>query len=151
MNDIKPVNIVERYVKSIIKHISKIILKKRKEYYEAHKEEAKEYKEKNADRLKEYNKQYKEKNADRLKEYDRARNQIKTNCPKCNAEVIKKNLNTHLKSQKCIGDKEYIRERTLCNICGCQVSRKKLLRHQQSKKCKSYVKPDDCNNLMKMD
>ena len=68
---------------------------KNKEYYEAHKEEAKEH-----------NKQYRENNADRLKEYDRARNQIKVNCPNCNAEIVKRKLNSHLQTQKC---KSYVK------------------------------------------
>ena len=71
------------------------ILKKAKEHYEAHKEQAKEY-----------DKQYREKNDDRLKEYDRARiqvrDQIKVNCPNCNCEIVKRHLNRHLQTQKCI-------------------------------------------------
>ena len=63
---------------------------KSKDNYEAHKEEAKEH-----------NKQYRDKNADRLKEYDRARNQIKVDCPHCNGEIVKRKLNSHLRSQKC--------------------------------------------------
>ena len=38
-----------------------------------------------------------------------------------------------------------------CNICGGNICRHGLKRHQNTKKCKSSIKPDDCNNLMKMD
>ena len=39
----------------------------------------------------------------------------------------------------------------ICNVCGCQICRQGLARHQKTKKCKSSIKPDECNNLMKMD
>ena len=51
--------------------------------------------------------------------------------------------------------KEYDRERDQikvnCPNCNCETAKRKLNRHLQSQKCKSYVKPDECNNLMKMD
>ena len=47
--------------------------------------------------------------------------------------------------------KEYMYAQITCNICGGQICRHGLTRHQKTKKCKSYVKPDECNNLMKMD
>ena len=93
---------------------------KNKTYQEKHpekSEKAKEYYEANKDYLNEQNKQHRENNKEHYKEYDRARNQIKVNCPNCNAEIVKRKLNSHLQTQK----------------------------------CKSYVKPDECNNLMKMD
>ena len=67
------------------KHLEQIKVR-----YEAQKEEAKEYR-----------KQYREKNADRVKEYERARDQIKVNCPNCNAEIVKRKLNSHLQTQTC--------------------------------------------------
>ena len=48
-------------------------------------------------------------------------------------------------------NKEYINEKVMCDTCGCQSTRHNLARHQKTKKCKSYVKPDECNNLIKMD
>ena len=51
--------------------------------------------------MKSFNKQYREKNADRLKEHDRARDQINLYCPQCNGEIVKRKLNSHLQSQKC--------------------------------------------------
>ena len=52
-------------------------------------------------------------------------------------------------------EQEHIRHRKYeyitCDVCGCQSTRNNLARHQKSNKCKSYVKPDECNNLIKMD
>ena len=48
-------------------------------------------------------------------------------------------------------NKEYEHEQITCNICGGNICRHGLKRHQNTKKCKSSIKPDDCNNLMKMD
>ena len=90
---------------------------KNKRYCEKHSEQFKEYYESHKEEVKEYNKQYREKNKEHFLEYDRARNQIKVNCPNCNAGIVKRKLNSHLQTQK----------------------------------CKSYVKPDECNNLMEMD
>ena len=51
--------------------------------------------------------------------------------------------------------KEYERARDQikvnCPNCNCEVVKRKLNRHLQTQKCKSYVKPDECNNLIKMD
>ena len=51
--------------------------------------------------------------------------------------------------------KEYERARgqikVNCPNCNCETAKRKLNRHLQSQKCKSYVKHDECNNLMKMD
>ena len=38
-----------------------------------------------------------------------------------------------------------------CPNCNCEIVKRKLNSHLQTQKCKSYVKPDECNNLMKMD
>jgi len=88
-----------------------------KTYHEKHPEKRQEYYEAHKEYLREQNKQHRQNNKEHLLEYDRARNQIKVNCPNCNAEIVKRKLNSHLQTQK----------------------------------CKSYVKPDECNNLMKMD
>ena len=88
-----------------------------KTYHEKHPEKRQEYYEAHKEYLNEQNKQHRQNNKEHLLEYDRARNQIKVNCPNCNAEIVKRKLNSHLQTQK----------------------------------CKSYVKPDECNNLMKMD
>ena len=42
-------------------------------------------------------------------------------------------------------------ERITCNVCGCHITKSNISAHQKTKKCKSYVKPDECNNLIKMD
>ena len=51
--------------------------------------------------------------------------------------------------------KEYDRARDQikvnCPNCNCEIVKRKLNRHLQTQKCKSYVKPDECNNLMNMD
>ena len=51
--------------------------------------------------------------------------------------------------------KEYDRARNQikvnCPNCNCEIVKRKLNSHLQTQKCKSYVKPDECNNLMKMD
>ena len=51
--------------------------------------------------------------------------------------------------------KEYERARDQikvnCPNCNCEVVKRKLNSHLQTQKCKSYVKPDEWNNMMKMD
>ena len=74
---------------------------KYKTYNEQHPEKAKEYYEAHKEENKEYNQQYKEKHVYRLNEHDRARDQIKVYCSHCNGEIVKRKLNSHLRSQKC--------------------------------------------------
>ena len=72
-----------------------------KTYQEKHPEQIKDRYEAQKEEAKEYHKQYRETNADMLKEYDRARDQIKINCLNCNCEIVKRKLNSHLKTQTC--------------------------------------------------
>ena len=88
---------LEMRYKTCVKCRARQIIKN-KTYHEKHPE----YYEENKERILEYNKQYREKNADKVKGYERARDQIKTYCPHCNSEIGARKLNRHLQTQKCI-------------------------------------------------
>ena len=128
----------------------------------------KEYMEDNYEHLKEVSKIWHENNKEHMKErnksyYENHKEHIK--------EVSNKYIEEH-KEWKLeydrlyrLTNKETIKEakqiRMVCE-CGCDILKAVKARHyrtnkhqqfleQQTQKCKSSIKPDDCNNLMKMD
>ena len=105
-------------------------------YYEEHKEQYKEYdkqyRENNKEHIKENKKQYYENNKEHIQQH---RHENIT-CNICGCQVIRQGMARHQKTNKCIGNKEYIEGRISCNICGFEVCKRHLLRHQQSQKCK---------------
>ena len=100
----------------------------KKQYWDAHKEK--------------YNE---EKRKSRLDNKDEINEQRRNRYPE-NKETYKTYYNNNkerIKQQKS--------ERIQCSICGCHLNKSNLSTHQKTKKCKSYVKPDECHNMMKMD
>jgi len=96
-------------------------INKSKEYREANKDKIKQWREQNKDKLKEYNqihkdklkeqnKEWREQNKDKIKQYKKEYYQDnkdklkqlreqKANCPHCNKEMLKGNINRHIKNK----------------------------------------------------
>ena len=69
-----------------------------KEWTELNKDKLKEYREQNKEKKNQYDKEYREKNRDTILEKKRTYyNKIKANCPHCGLEMLKANINRHIK------------------------------------------------------
>ena len=128
----------------------------------------KEYMEDNYDHLKEVSKIWHENNKEHMKErnksyYENHKEHIKQATHKYNEEHKEWKLEYDRLYR--LANKETIKEakqiRMVCE-CGCDILKAVKARHyrtkrhqqfmeQQTQKCKSYVKPDECHNMMKMD
>jgi len=97
------------------------------EFKEYHKEQNKEYREKNEEKFKEYHKkyfkEYREKNKEEIKERDKEYYEQ-------NKEKIKQQHKEYYEQNK-----EKINEKITCDICGSISTRNHIARHKKSKKC----------------
>ena len=65
---------------------------------EYQKEYNKEYREKNKQSIKEISQKYRENNKESIKQYQKEYGKIKANCPHCDKEMNKTNINKHIKA-----------------------------------------------------
>ena len=98
-NDFGYTRLEERYKTCVKCRARKQI--KNKACYEKHPEKVNQYYESHEEEAKECNKQYREKNADRLKEHDRVRSKVNVFCPNCDTKVCKTYLKKHQENEKC--------------------------------------------------
>ena len=116
------------YIREIGTLNMKVAGRNPREYWDTHK-----------DKYNEEKRKYRLDNKDEYNEQRRSRYQE-------NKEISKAYYN---KNKERI--KQQHSERIQCSICGCHINKGNISTHQKTKKCKSYVKPDECNNLIKMD